>query len=170
MPSHSNIRDCFYSIGTGSVLWAFSGHRQRQRWRGRRCGYVSHYYSTSMDVRRVFAVEDTRIEGRVAYRIEFRMLVGCPCLDTLHLNISTDRDKPTRTISNANLFLPASIDNDNYNDGDGDDGDDDNDSGSVGPSSTCTATATRTIAPSIQTLSMHGRWIFDGTSICYPHS
>ncbi|OAQ32615.1 hypothetical protein K457DRAFT_123251 [Linnemannia elongata AG-77] len=132
---HANIRDCFYyiGVGTGWVLWAFSGHRQRQRWRGRRCGYVSRYYSTSMDVRRVFAVEDT--------------------------HISTDRDKPTRTISNANLFLPASIDNDNYSDGDGDD------SGSVGPSSTRTATATRTIAPSAQTLSMHERWIFDRTSI-----
>lgn len=160
MPSHSNIRDCFYSIGvgTGSVLWAFSEHRQRQRWRGSRCGYVSRYYSISMDVRRVFAVEDTRIVGRGGISIWVQDVGGCPCLDTLHLDISTDRDKPTRTISNANIFLPASIDND------GDD-DDDDDSGSVGPSSTRTATAARTIAPSVQTLSMHGRWIFDRTSI-----
>ncbi|KAG0374614.1 hypothetical protein BGX24_010174 [Mortierella sp. AD032] len=84
------------------------------------------------------------LTGEFAYLFEFRMLDGCPCLETMDLRISTDNEQITRIISDT---------------GDNTNSDDDSNNGPSGPS--LPPQLRRIIAPVVKHLLMEGHWIFD---------
>ncbi|KAG9069475.1 hypothetical protein KI688_010378 [Linnemannia hyalina] len=109
-----------------------------------------------------------RLSGEFAYLFEFRMLRGCPALDTLHLDMATTGRMHRRTLSMADL-VPPSNGNNSSTDSIGDQGDDDDDYSSSHqqplpplPTTTpATAAPGRIILPVLTKLQLTGNWIIE---------
>ncbi|KAG0301312.1 hypothetical protein BGZ97_002831, partial [Linnemannia gamsii] len=79
---------------------------------------------------------DIDLTSEFAYLFEFRMLYGCPNLETLRLNMCTVDGLHTRTISETDLFVLGT-----HN------------------------VQERIVAPNLRKVYMNGRWIFESTSV-----
>ncbi|KAF9908948.1 hypothetical protein EC991_009248 [Linnemannia zychae] len=85
-----------------------------------------------------------KLTSEFAYRFQFRMLVGCPALDVLDLNISTQSRRHTRFLTISELYYqPTTISIENS----------DNNERSQQPQQ-----KERVIAPLLRTLSLVGPW------------
>lgn len=82
------------------------------------------------------------LTSEFAYRFEFKMLMGCPGLKHLILNMLTEEKQHPRVITQADLFAPSSSSSSNT--------DSDNDHQS-----------TRIVAGKVSNLRMSGLWIMD---------
>ncbi|KAK3808106.1 MAG: hypothetical protein JOS17DRAFT_766173 [Linnemannia elongata] len=89
------------------------------------------------------SLEKLVLTSEFAYRIEFKMLMGCPSLEILELDMSSEDDQHTRVITEADFFMQPSP---NLNDDEGD----------IDRSSE--AGMKRIVASSVQTLRLSGAW------------
>ncbi|KAF9151727.1 hypothetical protein BG015_006274 [Linnemannia schmuckeri] len=79
-----------------------------------------------------------RLNSEFAYLFEFKMLHGCPALETLSLHMRTTFGRHTRVITQADLFVP----------------------GAEGES-----TPERIVAPNLWKLYMNGHWSFEDPAV-----
>ncbi|KAF9145379.1 hypothetical protein BGX30_009178 [Mortierella sp. GBA39] len=108
-----------------------------------------------------------RLSGEFAYLFEFRMLRGCPDLDTLHLDMATTGRTHRRILSMADLVSPSNGNN-SSTDSIEDDGDDDDDPSThqqpLPPLPTTTPTTAalgRIILSALTRLQLTGNWIIE---------
>ncbi|KAF9138501.1 hypothetical protein BG015_002353 [Linnemannia schmuckeri] len=88
--------------------------------------------------------------GEFAYRFGFRMLRGCPSLETLMLKITTERDTHTRILTQDDFFVTGSITAD---------------ANSTSRQQQLPPRPKRIIAPALKTLQMTGPWVLDDTLV-----
>ncbi|KAH7038635.1 hypothetical protein BKA57DRAFT_473787 [Linnemannia elongata] len=79
---------------------------------------------------------DINLTSEFAYMFEFRMLYGCPLLETLRLHMRTVNGHHTRTISESDLFI-----------------------------SRTDGSREQILAPKLRKVYMNGHWVFSSTSV-----
>ncbi|KAK5821560.1 hypothetical protein F5H01DRAFT_403449 [Linnemannia elongata] len=88
------------------------------------------------------------LASEFAFLFEFRMLLGCPALESLSLDIlSTAADEHTRVISETDLFVPTNSNNSNS---------------CLSP---LQATSSFIRAPLVSQLTLHGEWVIGESAI-----
>ncbi|KAF9088696.1 hypothetical protein BGX23_007156 [Mortierella sp. AD031] len=84
-------------------------------------------------------LRELRLSAEFAYRFEFRMLLGCPWLEDLSLDITAVGDGHERVISASDLFIPDT----------------------AGGTSVTSQEQQRIVLPWCHSLKMKGMWVFD---------
>lgn len=94
----------------------------------------------------LLSLEDLVLTSEFAYRFEFRMLMGCPSLEVLDLDMRSGGDQHTRVITESDFFIQPVTNL--------------NDEGDFNRSSEAAAAAgmKRIVASSVQTLRLAGPW------------